>query len=641
MNNRYSILVAMNRFKILFLLLVTLPVSAQELYFKPFPAFQNLPSFETYYTFQDSKGSIWVCTDAGVSRYDGNTVAHFTTKDGLCENVVFRVYEDKKGRIWFSTLSGLFCYYYNNKFYSIKANLVLKNYYKGTPVQSFFIGEKDTLYFSLMDFYHEGVAKIPPQNNYEKLIISSTKEIHQSLTFILTNPINPNEAISGVGGAVLPASPLCWDKKVYPTPYSKNNTSFANVLRFSISRKNNTLYTPNGMELCVLKKNDNTIKHYFFSKEIIYIHCDKEGDLWILLKRGGGYFYKNADLNSKPVHFLNDLSVSSVMIDREGSIWASTLDKGVFVCNSKTVLTIPNQNNDKIGNIQVDTNRLLISFFSKQLISFYKGDSIVKDTAACVYSSANYLHHYYEGKGYFYYDKLRSFYYASQHKNSKPILLINGTGAKEFVNYKGDTVIGITLTMLFVFYHEKKLLGIQSNSTMNCITKLHDGTILIGNRDDKGIFEFKNNQLLPYLSQFKQLRIRINAIVEDKNNRLWIASENGLMCIDEKQTLYQYNKQKDGLNLKINALTVDEENNIWCSNGNSLIRLQNPIDLTNPVLTTFNTCHGLPDTRIERLAAFDNRIWCTTKDYVFYFKNNSLKKKHIPAIDTGKVHFYQ
>lgn len=77
---------------------------------------QGLPSSETYFVFQNSKGFIWICTDRGVVKFDGSKKKVFTKKDGLTDDVVFKVYEDFKGRIWFITYNGLLCYFENTYF---------------------------------------------------------------------------------------------------------------------------------------------------------------------------------------------------------------------------------------------------------------------------------------------------------------------------------------------------------------------------------------------------------------------------------------------------------------------------------------------------------------------------------------------
>ncbi|MFT3948569.1 MAG: two-component regulator propeller domain-containing protein [Agriterribacter sp.] len=56
---------------------------------------------------QDNTGNIWICTAAGVSRYDGHSLTNFTTEQGLVYNDVRAVCQDKNGNIWFGTLGGV------------------------------------------------------------------------------------------------------------------------------------------------------------------------------------------------------------------------------------------------------------------------------------------------------------------------------------------------------------------------------------------------------------------------------------------------------------------------------------------------------------------------------------------------------
>lgn len=62
-----------------------------------------------YRTFEDSQGSIWFCTDAGLLNADfisGNT-RKWTKKEGLYSNQVSSVQEDHNGRLWIGTAYGL------------------------------------------------------------------------------------------------------------------------------------------------------------------------------------------------------------------------------------------------------------------------------------------------------------------------------------------------------------------------------------------------------------------------------------------------------------------------------------------------------------------------------------------------------
>jgi signal transduction histidine kinase/DNA-binding response OmpR family regulator/ligand-binding sensor domain-containing protein len=64
------------------------------------------------------KNILWVATKGGgLNRLDkrSNTFLHITTKEGLCNNVVYGILSDAEGNIWGSTNNGIFCLLMNTK----------------------------------------------------------------------------------------------------------------------------------------------------------------------------------------------------------------------------------------------------------------------------------------------------------------------------------------------------------------------------------------------------------------------------------------------------------------------------------------------------------------------------------------------
>jgi ligand-binding sensor domain-containing protein len=60
------------------------------------------------YVFQAKNNDYWFgSNDRGVYRYDGKSLVHFTTKDGLASNRIRGVQEDKSGNIHFTTYEGI------------------------------------------------------------------------------------------------------------------------------------------------------------------------------------------------------------------------------------------------------------------------------------------------------------------------------------------------------------------------------------------------------------------------------------------------------------------------------------------------------------------------------------------------------
>ncbi|MFT5089523.1 MAG: two-component system sensor histidine kinase ChiS [Planctomycetota bacterium] len=58
----------------------------------------------------DENGHIWIGTDGGVSRFDGKTFTSYTTSDGLPGNQVYALAIDKDQHLWIGTGEGLSCY---------------------------------------------------------------------------------------------------------------------------------------------------------------------------------------------------------------------------------------------------------------------------------------------------------------------------------------------------------------------------------------------------------------------------------------------------------------------------------------------------------------------------------------------------
>jgi ligand-binding sensor domain-containing protein len=58
--------------------------------------------------FQATNGDYWYGSDKdGVFCFDGKTIIHFSTKDGLSSNRIRGIQEDKAGNIYISTLEGI------------------------------------------------------------------------------------------------------------------------------------------------------------------------------------------------------------------------------------------------------------------------------------------------------------------------------------------------------------------------------------------------------------------------------------------------------------------------------------------------------------------------------------------------------
>jgi len=352
----------------LFLLACQLSYS-QQLFFEHFSPKQKLPSSETYNIFQDSNGYLWFTTDAGLCKYNGKELKVFTTNDGIPENVIFGIYEDKYKRVWFSTLSGYLFYYYNEKFHSIAANPQLKKMCNSYPGNSFFVGQKDTIYYATPGT--PGIVKIAPENNYEKIILK-TEPYTISNRFIYSNILNKEELIVGSGkfkiNAIDSVFYLWLNNKNYAISYKGVSQSTGNSWRGKIDKSGNTFILTSNT-IAKIDKQGN-IGYKRFLQSILSIYIDNAGNLWLGLAKGGLYFIKDADFNNTPEQLFNSLSVAKIIEDREGTIWLSTLEDGIYKTLNKNVY---NYNfNNTLADFHATNDNLYAIFNKKNIWKFEK-----------------------------------------------------------------------------------------------------------------------------------------------------------------------------------------------------------------------------------------------------------------------------
>ncbi|MEO6904278.1 MAG: two-component regulator propeller domain-containing protein [Bacteroidia bacterium] len=608
----------MKRFYLFAFLFFALTIHCQTLHFE-IAALKGLPSSEVYKVFEDSFGFIWLATDAGLCRYDGNLVTTYTVKDGISENVIFKIYEDHKHRIWFSTLSGYFFYYENGKFTQIEASKKAKKDFKTFQVASFIVGENDTLYFTGSTF--RGLIKVPPQNNYSQLI-HVYLQCKESTRYILSNKKGTEYLIgSGLSAPIFKDSTylLNFLDTLFSVSFRNIFTTYNSIAQYHMAiTENKKVYIPTRNQIAIVSKGKD-IEYYNFPDDVLQILKDKDGDLWVCTAHRGGFIFKGGNLKSKPMRFLDTLSVCSVMIDKEGTIWATTLEKGVFQCMNKYVLTLP----EVAKNFTTYENQLLISFASKKIGIISTTDSLTFMPPPANLKKEGTLNTFLRNKHSRYYSTSKNLYCLSE--NSLACIQYYGMNPfipKQLIFIGGDTVLAFNSFHIVSIFKNKLILFLSNHFPPNCEKKLTTKQVLIGSRNNFGIVEFKNNTLLPYLDHFKELKTRINCIEEDSTGNIWIATnEKGIYCYNTKQKrLYEFNENSGLRSNKINSCTIDENGNIWCGTHVGISKLITSNGLENVTIQNFDKNHGVFDLEINAIKEFKGKIYCASKTALFYFE---------------------
>jgi two-component sensor histidine kinase len=312
------------------LMLVATNLSAQNPYIQHYTTHDGLPSNTVYYIYQDSKKFIWFATDAGVVRYDGTTFKNYRTNDGVSSNNVIRIKEDSNGRIWFFNFNGSLNYFYQNRIYNGNDIPFLDSLQVREFIIDFCQDTDQTIYFYNRLFE---IITLDSQNNFKRF------DLHDKL---FKYSLKSNSCISHIP-EVFRLRYLCKNSSgdflfftdcaiiklpdLFGTP-SLFNGSFGIFTVFPGSKQIKYIDT----ESKFLYKFDDDhlekiipIPDYSFGN-LTSILEDKDGSLWISYYSKGVYCLKN-DLILK--HF-NIQETQAILQDNENNIWVSSMKEGVY-----------------------------------------------------------------------------------------------------------------------------------------------------------------------------------------------------------------------------------------------------------------------------------------------------------------------
>jgi ligand-binding sensor domain-containing protein len=300
----------MLRQPIFLFLLAIQALQAQQPFFKNYQTHDGLPSNYVYSVFQDSKGYIWTTSDVGVSRFDGQSFVHYSTSQGLPDNEVFNLCEDKAGRIWFATLNGKPGFFYNDVLYSEKNLPFLKRCDLKGLVTKLFQQEDGRIVYC--GYFKTVLIDLDHMNVEERIMESGTTAAWQ----------NPGNKIGGFGldfGLIEPGG----FKVIAPMPPL--------IQTIQVLPSGDTLIVSSGRNLYFLDR--------FSGRVLRTVTMLREGNQFIFLKiignklwtgtRNGAISLDYPSLKNEQTYLPNS-SVSSILKDREGGLWFSTFEEGLF-----------------------------------------------------------------------------------------------------------------------------------------------------------------------------------------------------------------------------------------------------------------------------------------------------------------------
>jgi signal transduction histidine kinase/ligand-binding sensor domain-containing protein len=572
---------------------------------------------------EDERGFMWFGTADGLNRYDGYTFkifrSIFNDSTSLPNNVINSMVEDNDGNIWIGTNNGVVIFNpYLETFRSLRETDSTAIAFGANLISSCVIDKQNNIWYSTQGY---GIFKVNHKTFEQEVFLLNETDSLQ-LLYINNLYIDSFNRL-WIGGLT---NNIVFALNVYNGKVEKYHIKgFADTDHMSIiissffedndnriwmscndfdGKKGGVFFLDDGQTSFnsywqfVSKKFHNS--YYDFFCTITSITGDDAGNIWAASHHGGVFKIK---FGNTPIAYFNQylikhVGVNCIYWDSRGMIWIGTNGYGIEI-------SIPDKTDFKLmsnklnSDFSIESIRAFAEDDNYYWVGGYYGLSKIKKDfselktfhSASVYAIANYTNNSNlmwtgsEGGGLMPLNKVNNtlsnikFNHGEVNQNSlrniyvifplNDTLLLLGTLEGLF----GYNPVSKIITPYPYFNSiSKKLIS----KTVRTIYMDNWGNILIGYvQGGIGKLKFKTKivERFNIIPELQSLNIYnpINCIYNDKKNRYWIATSNGLFMHgsgDEKTRLFT---EADGLpNSHIYAILPDDEDNLWLSTNNGL-----------------------------------------------------------------------
>ncbi|MGM0505373.1 MAG: ligand-binding sensor domain-containing protein, partial [Bacteroidota bacterium] len=319
---------------LLYFLLLSPLAQGQNYFTRNITMEDGLPSNTIRDIYKDSRGLIWIGTEAGLVKYDGSEFTTYTTRDGLLGNRIWSITEDTLGNLWLANYGNGISMFDGKQFtnYTTKDGLINNNVrivqysdkHKGLLIGTIFGFSfyKDSAFISFTD---------STQTERNLLQVTSFLETDDSTICLLT--YRDNEQY------------IAFNPYKESFKYLKKDHRFHALnpeTTFSyITQQKDTIMGCCYYGIKIYKKDTMLFNDHV--GQIFDAAEDKNENLWlaswnnydIKLKDDKGGIYKY--FNNKEEYFNDKLGIETEQCwclhydDTENLLWIGTLDKGIYL----------------------------------------------------------------------------------------------------------------------------------------------------------------------------------------------------------------------------------------------------------------------------------------------------------------------
>jgi sugar lactone lactonase YvrE len=383
-------------------------------------------------------------------------------------------------------------------------------------------------------------------------------------------------------------------------------------------------------------------KSVMMKQQIVWMGRDNEGNLWVSPAYGGIYCYKNGDIDRKPSsHFLDGLTVSSMLQDNEGGYWLTTTEEGVFYFNNNGVLSYKESEGLsafplhcilKTGDsLWIGASQSVCYTLSRHGISEQKIDNDQREfqyigldsTTGNIYLCAR--------------DKL--FLSKPGDKSWKNWQIVfNGTSVKDAWFSADGWIWCAGIDDLAGFKGNKRLyssVNDKTSSRYNTILPLSQTMAWVGSNTGLHIFEVLDTDTPVCAFSFAGdtnalLKHGINDLARTTDGKIWAATRGNGLYVFHNGGIEVIRTENGLLSNTIRCIEPEGESNVWIGTTRGLHRVS--WKNNKYFIETFTSADGLPGNEISDILFDEDTLYIICKNGVSVFLPGSLKKSGKPPL---------
>lgn len=623
---------ASHYFFLLILIILTAPDSTGQgslINFRKYTTKEDLSSSTVYDILKDKQGFVWLATEDGLNRFDGNTFKVYRNEPGnpnsLPVNYITTIQESADGNIWIGTSEGGLSYYDRQKDnifnFGVESHLLA-----GASINNLKVDHEGNIWvmgFGSLQIIDPKTKQLNTQEKFATL----GKEFSNKVTFDFLQDRNKNYWISTDQGLY-----------VY-----NSNLKLKNVFRHN---EDDPLSLP--------------------ANRSSELREDSNGTIWIATYNGlaaispGSSHFKIINTTSAPVSINSNL-VFALEVDHKNRLWIGTEDglNVIDLATQKIQSLTPDQRNPgsisgrsirsihitKQGSYWVGTFRNGVNLYDENLGSFNRigynafdpfglRSPVVTSLAAknndeiFVGTDDGGLHVFNRTTGLINHLPIP---FNTKNSNHPPGILSLEMGSKNQL-WIGTYITGLysynISTQAIRHFNQGNSLTNLTNNDIFCLKEDSKGNLWIGTNGgginilrpgteniDKLVFD-PLRPLDPELPASNFIR----AFEEDRTGKIWIGTfGSGLSVFNPSTRKFSfYTREKNGLPSNfIISLKEDKNGNIWIgTNGNGIALLKKG----SKKFETITEIDGLPNGIINKIMEDEfGKLWISTNKGISYY----------------------